>query len=423
MNIYTDSINEINEYILKYGLSDDIDKMLNEYIKKNGKDKKIQSIEDKIIKSGILSNILDFAENIECANIEKLQEAILKSGDSDYCYFFARDVQNTNIKKFEEQVINSGNYWKCYLFARFIKGANKDRLQKEIIEHGDAETIFAFAKYIDGANIEKLQEAILKTGEDQYIRQFVKEIKGADQTLVVKQKTEKKNSDIANFVKKYAKNSIKLDVCKLKRYSKIGGNPIVPQNFKWPVDENNKEIPFFMQIDFSEINGHGKVLNFPNRGMLYLFLDEQVVNQNYPLIKGKHYQILFIDSDKNDFVELHSNSYKYHEIFLKSIVIKTYPNSEENDDLLKFINSLTEEAQDEYFENYHFINTKLGHVGGWPQIFQSSYLGKNETLLLQINSLIDEFMWGDDGMLQFYINVDDLKNKVFDNVMCNLETT
>lgn len=214
-----------------------------------------------------------------------------------------------------------------------------------------------------------------------------------------------------------------MDIGKKSIFSKIGGIPQVPTGFKWPDDKNNREIPFFMQLDFKQINRAGKLTYFPNKGLLYIFIDENEINSNFPLVQGEHYQVLFFDADTNDMHTEKSNVKTYREIYLKTKDIKMYPNSEEDDDLLDYLDELDDDVQDKYFDKYHFVESEVGFVGGWPQILQSNYLERDETQLIQLNSIEDEFMWGDLGMLQFYIKIDDLKKSNFNNVNVNLETT
>lgn len=228
--------------------------------------------------------------------------------------------------------------------------------------------------------------------------------------------------DIVNFVNQYAKDAIKLDIGNKKVFSKIGGDPIVPAKFDWPVDKKGKEMPFFMQLDMSEFNSKKTLVNFPSFGLLYIFMDDNAINSNYPLVQGKHYQVLYFNCDTKDLEARQSDAKKYDEIYLDMNNIKMYPNSEEFDELFDFIEDLDDEQKDEYFEQ-HFVESQIGFIGGWPQILQSSYLQTNEMQLLQLNSIDDVVEWGDLGLLQFYMNVEDLKNLNFSNVKINLETT
>lgn len=226
-----------------------------------------------------------------------------------------------------------------------------------------------------------------------------------------------------SFLKKYSKTALSVYIGKNAVFSKIGGNPEVPKDFEWPMDKNNKKIPFFMQLDFGEINRRGKLPDFPRKGLLYLFMDDIVINTNFPLISGEHYKFLFYNQDAKDLHIENANVKKYPQMYLNTKKIQMYPNSEEYDELFDYIEGLTPSERDEYFEKFHFIGGEIGDIGGWPHILQSSYLQKDEMQLFELDSLKPSFMWGDLGMLQFYIKAEDLRNLKFDNVKANLETT
>ena len=117
--------------------------------------------------------------------------------------------------------------------------------------------------------------------------------------------------------------------------------------------------------------------------------------------------------DKND--EFTQNDSAYMEHNLSGVFA--------NLGLLDYINSLSKKEQDKYTEKYHFVDSQIGFVGGWPQILQTSYLKDDETQLIQLNSVEKEFVWGDFGKIQFYMKENDLKNLKFDDVKINLETT
>lgn len=395
---------------------------INNYIKEHGRDKQIQNLEDAVIKTYNAFEYRDYFEKVEIIDVKKFQDAVIElseKGKNNFCMVsFAMCVKDADIKLIQQKIIESNRQpWYLCTFAKFVAGADKELLQNKVIEMGDASSIYEFAKDVDGANIQRLQDAILKTKNTEFINKFAKTISGADKKKIVR------IEPFSKVIERYAKNASSLINTNKKMFSKIGGNPIVPTGFNWPVDKNNKKIPFFMQLDFSEINQDEKLDGFPCCGLLYIFLDDKVINTSFPLIQGDHYQLLFFNVNKNT-LHIEKESEKiYKEIFLKPKYIKMYPNTEENKTLLEYMNNLSVEKQDEYLERYHFIDSKIGFVGGWPQILQTSYLQDDEIQLIQLNSVGNNFVWGDLGMLQFYIKVKDLKNLKFDDVKINIETT
>jgi uncharacterized protein YwqG len=223
------------------------------------------------------------------------------------------------------------------------------------------------------------------------------------------------------LIEKYAKDSFELVENESETTTKIGGNPLVPANFSWPIS-NGEKIPFFMQVNFGEVNADKKVKYLPSSGILYIFLDDDVINSNYPLEKGEHYEVIYVNEGIDNLHEEESDTKTYEEKYFNVNKIKMYPNHEEFSDLYEYIEDADEDIQDEYFDNYHFIENDYGFLGGYPQIFQSSYLQDNESQLLQLESG-DDYMWGDDGFLQFYMSNEALEKLDFTDVKINLETT
>ena len=177
-----------------------------------------------------------------------------------------------------------------------------------------------------------------------------------------------------------------------------------------------------MQVNFSEINANKKVNYLPSAGILYIFLDVDVINSNYPLEQGKHYQVMYVNDVTGNLHEEESDTKVYEEKYFNANKIKMYPNHEEYSDLYNYLEDADEDTQDEYFDNYHFVETDYGFLGGYPQIFQSSYLQDNESQILQLLSG-EDYMWGDDGFLQFYMTKKALEELDFTDVKINLETT
>ena len=378
---------------------------INEYIDKNGRDSKILNLETELLKSGSKAELFNYAKEIKKADIESIQKRIIEINDSDYIYFFARDIKGADINLLQDALINrehtSEDVWYCYLFARFIGGANKDKLQNVVIKYGNEETIEAYKKWVEGVNIELLNNALEK---------------------LIKKKSPKtrinKESKFWELAERLAKVGAKLLPSKTKTFSKIGGYPEVDKNFVWP-KINDKEIPFFMQLDFFEVNKNGKLANFPRNGYLYVFIDEYGVNKAL----DNQYKFIYIDNvDKNNLNEFKFTGRVYKEINLKFELFKSYPYYEETSELLDLFDELSEEEQDNYLDKYCFVNDKYGTLGGWPQIMQTSYLPDDYAQILQLESK-NGYMWGDVGLLQFYADISDIKNCNFENVKMNLETT
>lgn len=105
----------------------------------------------------------------------------------------------------------------------------------------------------------------------------------------------------------YSKNSIVIETIDsntpLDKYrSKIGGNPDLPKNFKWPV---YREMPlsFLMQLNCEDIQSHDSDNKLPTTGMLYFFYELDTMAWGYqPEDKGCS-QVYYYNEDLKDLLE------------------------------------------------------------------------------------------------------------------------
>lgn len=222
------------------------------------------------------------------------------------------------------------------------------------------------------------------------------------------------DKNFMKLAKSFERPALSLEKTHKRTFTKIGGKLTAPHGFVAP------SLPFLMQIDFAEINKKGTLADFPQHGLLFLFADAEKVNSSLTLTSGKQFQFVFCDVDAKGLEAVEMQN-AFPEIFLKTKLVSSLPNYDQTDELAEAFDNLSYDDQDKYTDKT-FVSGEFGMIGGWPEIFQSSFLAPNEVLLLQIGSF-DEISWGDDGLLQFYISTEDLKNKNFDQAKANLETT
>ncbi len=223
-----------------------------------------------------------------------------------------------------------------------------------------------------------------------------------------------------------SKLGAKLERTSDNTFSKFGGMPNVPDGFKWPtafneVTDDDEFIPFLCQLDFAEINAACAVPEFPNKGLLYVFVD----NENYD------YKLLYFDkadrlteAEQPDSIEV-----VYKEFHVSASALKTYPDPYDSDEVQDlFVDQPCVGAENAYCElQKNTLNEFM--LGGWAAHVQEggfiSGLGEEDewTLLMQIGSVDDddEFIWGDSGSLYFYIRKSDLKALKFENVEMDSE--
>lgn len=239
----------------------------------------------------------------------------------------------------------------------------------------------------------------------------------------------------------FAKTAITLKRSENKSFTRFGGVPFAPQDFVWPT-HNNKPIPFLLQIDFAEINADGKLSDFPESGLMYVFVDESKVNfedtdindTDYAYKEGETFKILYfenVDGGLNS-VELPDNLQTiYDEFYVNAELVKTYPELEDcNEDDCEQLSTLFRlDKMDNYYD-YFYQHRHL--IGGWATYVQGGGFiadrrekaNEKWTLLVQIeNDGQYEFMWGDEGTLYFYINENDLKKRNFSNVTLDMQCT
>jgi len=268
-------------------------------------------------------------------------------------------------------------------------------------------------------------------------------------------KSKKPITEIYPIIEELSKDTLHLLNSEMNTFSKIGGQPNVNENFIWPTWKN-KSLAFLAQLKFSEINGEGQLPNVPTSGLLHIFYDQEQSTWGFdPKDKGS-WSLLFT---KDENTPLNSPPYpsdiddevKYKEIFLKSNAIKSYPNWEEKE--ISDLNmSETESDIYEDFRTSQYQNESLHQIGGWPNPIQTPEMhiecqlasnglycgdesGYNDprakelqkhandwVLLMQIDSDDDaSMMWGDTGILYFWIKKSDLKNEIFDHVWMVLQ--
>jgi uncharacterized protein YwqG len=235
-------------------------------------------------------------------------------------------------------------------------------------------------------------------------------------------------------IEKYKLDTIKIKATPITKeerlsleQSKFLGKPFLPANIEYP--KNTSGIPMILlaQINFAEAP---KLENYPSHGILQLFVSG---SDWYDM---GDYQILFHENinqeHQTEFPFLTSDLYEESPIgcehklsFIKGI---EYGGLEDFRFQLNFNGKgyydyqegLSEEQQKE-MDNFFFA---MGHkIGGYAYFTQSDpreydAKKKNDLLLFQIDT-DDKIMFGDSGVANVFLNVDDLKNKNFEKAYFN----
>jgi uncharacterized protein YwqG len=250
-------------------------------------------------------------------------------------------------------------------------------------------------------------------------------------------------------------NAVHLTATDNNVFTKIGGQPLADKNFEWP-KWNGQSLAFIMQIKLSEITLLSNLQQFPQEGLLYVFYDKEQSTCGDSYKDRGSWKIIFCpehdDLNLVPYPQDIEDEYKYTEKKLGQTLIKTYPSEDEiimkhltQEQRLHFTRDLRDWCNDlvDSLLDSAYGDSPLHQIGGIAlpvQTFdmerdcQLAFFKKRQTkenlekdskdwiLLLQIGSDDDVgMMWGDGGMLYFWIRKDDLAQLNFENVWMILE--
>lgn len=275
---------------------------------------------------------------------------------------------------------------------------------------------------------------------------FFKKIFGGDKPDATAEKGIEAQLAYLNTLKKPA---LALRKSEVKTFSRMGGLPALPDGTPWP-EWKGVPLAFLCQLDLQEIPPNCERNGLPESSMLYFFYNQEQETWGFdPKDKGS-WQVIYSARAGQECVErpapagLASN-YVYPEKHLSFISVETYPDwQDERINALK----LNDRQADEYTDMCYavFDGQPSHHLFGYPNPVQGNdmdlecqlvshglYCGdasgyddpqakqlessrSDWLLLLQLDSDDDAgMMWGDCGMLYFWIRKSDLAAARFDN--------
>lgn len=214
--------------------------------------------------------------------------------------------------------------------------------------------------------------------------------------------------------------------------SKVGGNPYLPLDTKYPVNSKGRFLFFLAQINFGEVPS---LEGFPQKGIVQFYIDDNDLHGlDLNSFFESSYKILYfpnIIEDKSKLIKDFSFLPEFEYVVLdsdfeKGMKFKTNleplpPNDYRFEIILDNL-AEDEELTDEYYE---FANSSGHKIGGYPTFAQSdpresieSKKGDEYELLFQLDT--DEgIMWGDSGVGNFFITQKALKKLDFSKVLYN----
>lgn len=239
--------------------------------------------------------------------------------------------------------------------------------------------------------------------------------------------------------------------------SKFGGNPYFPKNADYPKNENGVPLSMLAQINFNEIftqqniseelEQDSELKYLPRKGILSFFIDyyDDVLGSDFGKNEKKTgYRVMyfpeiedsanlisdfrFLDQKTDSFYPVVDGEYKLSFQILDQMVTMESCEWEKiiGKEPYDYLEELNEDSQDEVYETYNDAYSGGHQIGGYPFFTQwdprAAYenLDKYNFLLFQLDSDFQNkknIMWGDAGIGNFFINIEDLKKLDFSNVL------
>jgi len=209
--------------------------------------------------------------------------------------------------------------------------------------------------------------------------------------------------------------------------SKFLGTPYIPKNMTYPISPDGTPMILLAQINFAETP---ELENYPTKGILQLFVHPK---NWYDM---ENYQVIFHENTNEEFhsyfsfltPELYEESPIFCEHKLSFIKETEYGGREDfrfqidfdGKDYFDFQKTLPKEQQEQMDNLFYIIGHKIGgyayNTQGDPRKYDIKK--KDDVLLLQIDSDLSstdwKIMFGDSGVANVFININDLKNQNFD---------
>lgn len=222
--------------------------------------------------------------------------------------------------------------------------------------------------------------------------------------------------------------------------SKFAGDPYFPLSMEYPKSSTDGQpLKLLAQINFAELPKH--LSNFPEEGILQFYIDgyDDVLGMDFDNGQNQDgFRVIFHDTIVRDETQLIQDfsfiENKDEELYfpveremalafkvgMEPLSIRDFRGREAYGAILKTLegNSQVENA-------FYEALSSTGHkIGGYPFFTQEDPRAYDDyqdatILLLQIDSVGDDILWGDCGVGNFFITERELKNKDFSNVLYN----
>ena len=233
--------------------------------------------------------------------------------------------------------------------------------------------------------------------------ELIRIIKQADREFWNKLKAESQKNKQSK--PKKSRPAIRLRKRPERQKSKLGGNPNLPDSIAWPVNPQGMPLDFLAQIYCPDLPGG---LGLPDTGTLFFFYDAEEMPWEGEGEEKRHRAVIYTLESLPETARSSGGRPPFGEVFLTFEQMETFPpdddSFEENDD------------KDTVERDAHH------QMLGYPVYIQDEDMAPGKILLLQLDTDDDTgWMWGDMGMIYFWIAPQELDARNFDDVRLILE--
>ncbi len=260
-------------------------------------------------------------------------------------------------------------------------------------------------------------------------------------SLELPKELEKYRDKLENSVKPYVKITAKKGKT-LAWESKFAGTPYLPIGYEYPKDSNGEPMRLLAQINFEEMP---RIEYFPSKGVLQFYIspkddfygadfDKPTNQKNFkviyiPEVIKDDSQIIndfsFISNSKDDYFPIGAEGKLIYNIDYVPVGIRDFQfekifNKSAFDFFDENVNN-GEVSLDWYENKYSCAGHRIGGYAFFTQNDPREYDSKDyDVLLLQIDSDDElEIIWGDVGVANFFIKLEDLMKMDFTKVLYN----
>jgi len=234
--------------------------------------------------------------------------------------------------------------------------------------------------------------------------------------------------------------------------SKIGGKPDLVNEEMWPRAENGKSMSFIAQINCADISIADSEIKMPLDGqILFFYCADQEIWGFDPKDKSR-FKVMFTTNShliRVNYPEDLPDHSRFSANGIEFIQTVSVPNLEydcmdgvfgddNDDDMDTYSDLISETSKNQMFGYANPVqgameldcqlvtnNIYIGDAKGYenPKVKELESGKDDWILLLQVDSEDDKtgMMWGDSGMLYFWIRKQDLESQNFDNCWCILQ--